>query len=86
MNVAFTASEMLEIYETLIRDANTKQHLLDKFRKPILSALKKEQEELEQEVYRSWAQQESKKINDLVQKEQNNWLNLSQNLQSSPQR
>ena len=68
MNVAFTASEMLEIYETLIRDANTKQCLLDKFREPILSVLKKEQEGLEQEMYRSWTQQESKKINDLAQK------------------
>jgi len=65
MNVVFTDSEMLQLYELLVK-CNADDKLIDKFRKPILALLEREQEKQTKDAYTSWAAQEIKKIDELA--------------------
>ena len=64
MNIVFTDTELLQLYELLVK-SSADDKLVDKFRKPILALLEKEQDKQTKDAYVSWAAQESKKIDEL---------------------
>lgn len=67
MTVTFSAEELLQVYEMLVKHgADTP--LLEKLRKPILGILEKEHDRLEKDMYATWTAQELKKIDELSQK------------------
>lgn len=83
MNVTLTASELLQVYELLVKHGVDAQ-LLEKLRKPILGVLEKEHERLEKDMYVSWTAQELKKIEELAVK--NSSLSVSKSAKMSTKR
>lgn len=69
MNVTLNAEEILCVYETLLKSKNTtdeQDKIIAKFRKPILSALEKEQDKIDATMYQAWTENEVKKIEELT--------------------
>jgi len=64
MNVQLAPEELLRVYETLVRSADAADNaaILEKLKKPILSALEKEQEKAESLLFKNWTESESRKI------------------------
>lgn len=72
MNVILSAKELMHILVMTAKHPMTnpldQEELLDKLKKPILSVLDKEDERLLVQKFESWSLTESKKIEDLSQK------------------
>lgn len=81
MNVTLTASELLQVYELLVKHGVDAQ-LLEKLRKPILGVLEKEHDRLEKDMYASWTAQELKKIEELAEKNNNIFVPKSAKMSS----
>ena len=71
MNVVLTAEEILKVYEVLLKSSKTDELLVSKFRQPIQDMLEKEQARTNEEKFEAWSSLEEKKINNLVQKNEN---------------
>lgn len=72
MNLVLTGKEILHVLHSLLQnpmsDSSENHSLLEKVRRPILNSLEKEQERIDALTYQTWTDQESKKIQDLKQK------------------
>jgi hypothetical protein len=72
MNVTLTATELLHILETLLNhplpDPQDQSKLLIKIKNPILDTLEREDERVSKEKFGVWAESESKRIEELSQK------------------
>jgi hypothetical protein len=64
MNVQLEPEELLRVYETLVRSTDVADNaaILEKLKKPILSALEKEHEKVENLMFKNWTESESRKI------------------------
>ena len=75
MNISFTPRELLHTFETLVKTQmdfpEDNVLLLNKFRTAILSALSKLHEENVATSFQAWEEIQSKKIQDLQQKNEN---------------
>jgi len=71
MNVVLTAEEILKVYEVLLKSSKLDDLLVSKFRQPIQDMLEKEQSRSNEEKFEAWSTLEEKKINNLVQKNEN---------------
>ena len=72
MNVSLSAKELLHVLETVVRNPMSnpldQEELLESLKKPIHSVLVKEDEKLLTKKFESWTASESKKIEELSQK------------------
>lgn len=75
MNISFTPRELLHTFETLVKTQmdfpEDNVLLLNKFRTAILSALSKLHEENVATSFQAWEETQTKKIQDLQQKNEN---------------
>jgi hypothetical protein len=67
MNVTFSDTEMLQLYELLVK-SNADESLIEKVRKPILAVLEREHKQQTKDAFASWSIQETKKIEELSKK------------------
>lgn len=72
MNIVLTPEELLHVLQTVLRtpmqDAKEQEILVSKIRKPVLTALEKEEDRLKDTAFNAWTAQEGRKIEELKQK------------------
>lgn len=69
MNVTLSPAELLHVYKTLLsnplQDPMQQEALVEKIQKPIVDCLEKEYDRLNEKMFESWKDKESKRIETL---------------------